>query len=676
MSEHLTLPDGATVVVVGGGPAGALFAIRVLRKARTLGKKLNVLILEKKREIRFYRPESSVAFWEGCNYCAGSLSPRLTDALRQSGLGPPDDIIEGRATALTVHGDWKSIELPIPPGRDMMSVFRGTRPRQRPARYTNFDSYLLNKAVEAGARVSTAEVRGVRYGANATPLITYKPVTTGDDKEETIEADFAVFAAGVNQLPSREAWSNPLFRALRQALPGFRPPKVRKALICEMQTAEGVLQGMKGEVHFVQYGSNDLNIEMSSLIPKGQWITVVLLGKSIDRADPSEYQEVVERFLELPHIRRLLPRKAQFTQVCLCHPNVTVGVARNAFGHRIAVIGDMVVSRLYKDGIFSAYLTASALADCLLTRGIDRASLRSGYWPVVKTFHRDNRFGRLVFLLNRLVFSRPVLSRVVYQALLTERKSKPKHKRRLAGLLWRIASADDSYRRIFTSMFHPTTAWLILVGGALVTLRNYVTERVFGLNWAGFGRYSTGVPIEDVEEKRYEIFEVLGMQPPPRRPHFERMYSIRIKADEAGVFQELGKFGDDHQQYFTPRMINVRHTAGRANEPGSTIRYEVLSPRLSCSIVLEKVVAGRYLLYRVKDGFAQGGVLAFSIDPMETRGGILTIYVAFDFPTSRNVFKRLAWRLFRLVFPAFMHDVLWNHSLCKLKHLVELEDHP
>src|SRR5574340_1120430 len=122
--QHIALRDGATVAVVGGGPAGAFFAIRILKKARGLGKKLNVVIFEKKKEVRYYLPESSVASWEGCNYCAGSLSPRLVDALRENGLGPPDDIIEGRATSLTVHGAWTSIERPIPPGRDGFSVFR------------------------------------------------------------------------------------------------------------------------------------------------------------------------------------------------------------------------------------------------------------------------------------------------------------------------------------------------------------------------------------------------------------------------------------------------------------------------------------------------------------------------------------------------------------------------
>jgi len=117
-----------------------------------------------------------------------------------------------------------------------------------------------------------------------------------------------VLAGGVNSSPGMDVEADRLFQSVQRMLPRFRPTRVRKALICEMQAGEEMLQNMKGEVHFAQYGSKDLHIEMSSLIPTGRWITVVLIGKSVDRADHPQYLEVLERFLKLPHIERLLPR--------------------------------------------------------------------------------------------------------------------------------------------------------------------------------------------------------------------------------------------------------------------------------------------------------------------------------------------------------------------------------
>ena len=58
------------------------------------------------------------------------------------------------------------------------------------------------------------------------------------------------------------------------------PSLVRRSLICELAVDEDDIRPLDGELHFAQYGSNDLKIEMSSLIPKAEVITVVLLGRS------------------------------------------------------------------------------------------------------------------------------------------------------------------------------------------------------------------------------------------------------------------------------------------------------------------------------------------------------------------------------------------------------------
>lgn len=670
----VSLPDGATVVVVGGGPTGSFFAIRAARKARSQGKKIALVILEKKKEVGFDRAICSGTSREGCNYCAGLISPRLADLLRAEGLDVPSEIVVSQIESLTVHGDWKSIELPVPEGREMFSVFRGSRPPLRVDRHVNFDSYLLQQAVREGAKLISGEVHQLRYSPGDTPILTYRDRVGSRTKTESIEADFVVFASGVNEAPGMDLSSNPLFQALGKAIDGFRPPAVRKALICEMQAKREFVELLKGEVHFAQYGSKSLRIEMSSLMPKADWVTVVLIGPSVDRADRSEALSFVERFLRLPHIRRFLPRSAVFRPSCACNPNMTVAAARKPFGHRVALAGDMVVSRLYKDGLISAYRTASALADCIFDVGIDHASLRRGYWPVVKRLERDNRFGAIVFFLNRVTFHRPLVSRILYQAILTERKTKLKSERRLANILWKTASGDDSYQRILAAMGHPATIWSIGVGGVLVTMRNLLTEGVFGVNWEGVGRYPTGVPKEDVGNKRAEIVKALGTRPFHRTPDLERMYSIKIKSEPKRIMRELGKFGERDRQYLKPRLIKVRRVAGGANEVGSIIRYDVRPRMLSCSVVLEKVIGTRYLLYRVRDGVAEGGVLAFDVERIHEEVCLLSIYVAVDFPRGSGRLKRLFWALFRRSFPGFVHDVLWNHALCKLKHLAEVEE--
>ena len=48
-----------------------------------------------------------------------------------------------------------------------------------------------------------------------------------------------------------------------------------------------------------------------------------------------------------------------------------------------------------------------------------------------------------------------------------------------------------------------------------------------------------------------------------------------------------------------------------------------------------------------------------------------SIYVAFNFRRGRRPLTRPFWWLVRRLFPAFVHDVIWNHSLCELKDCVE-----
>ncbi len=688
--HSLGLPDPSTVVVVGGGPAGSFLAIRLLRRSRQSGRSLRVVILEKKSEVCFYQPVSFCS-WEGCNYCAGGISPRLADILHEEGIPLPEEIIESRAAEVVVHGDWKSVRLLVPEGRQMLSVFRGSRPRQRAGRYSNFDTFLLHTAMDEGAEVIAGEVTTARYSEAGRPVIGYRTAARSKDlPDETVEADFMVFAGGVNRNPGMDVASDPLFAELQRMIPGLRPPKVRRALISEMQADGGdpdALLAVDGEVHFVQYGSKDLHIEMSSLIPKQNWVTVVLLGKSVDRAKPSEFLGIVQQFVELPHIRRLLPPGVRLRPGCSCHPNMTVGAAKKPFGTRVALTGDLAVSRLYKDGLYSAWTTSAALADCILERGIDRHTLRRWYAPVVKTFDRDNRYGKVIFLLSRWVFSHPALSRVLYQAVLTERKTTPRARWRLAPVLWQIASGDESYRRILRGMLHPASGWLILAGGLLVTMRNQATERLFGLDWRGIGRHQTGVSLENRAQKRQELFSVLGLEPAVRAPEMERMYSIRIRAGEDAIFRQLGRFGDPDREYFRPRFISVRRTGGAPNQVGTTISYDVgpFCGRDACepsqgifsfTVVLRQNVPGRYLFYRILDGFGRGGIFAFDVDRVKPGVNLLTIYVGFNFYRGKGLLGRAGWWLFRTLFPSFAHDVLWNHSLCKIRYLAEADDHP
>jgi hypothetical protein len=208
---------------------------------------------------------------------------------------------------------------------------------------------------------------------------------------------------------------------------------------------------------------------------------------------------------------------------------------------------------------------------------------------------------------------------------------------------------------------------MIIYGGSFITLRNYITELVFGLRWGNLRRLTTGVAKEIFEEKAIKITGEFWVNQGIKSLDFKSAYSIRISSTPEKIFRELGKFGDNDRKYFNPRFIKVYRVSGDRNEPGSILRYNIILKQLSFNLRLVEPVPGQCLRYQIMDGFGRGGVLIFEIDGLlkgsrEINGEqVLSIFVGFNFSNQ----------LLRFIFPSFMHDVLWNHSLCQLKSVIE-----
>lgn len=668
--EMPAFPEPGHVAVVGGGPAGAFLAIHLLREARSLGRTLNVTVFEPRWAGVGTDRGPGDECWKGCNHCAGGLSPRIRDELHRIGVVLPDRLVQARIGTVTIQGYWKNIELEAPHGRELLSVYRGSYPARRADRAESFDAFLLGAAVRAGARVEAARVTRI----DRDPSGRWTVCAEGNG---SLTADFVALASGVNNpCPESVGASQDL---IGQVLPDFRPPPRRRAMVFELELGYPLPGELPGGLHLVEYGSAELRLEMCSILPKRGFVTVVLVGPSVDAArGGADNRAILERFLALPHIGKLLPPRAVPRAACLCTPWMVAGTARHYLGDGVAAVGDLVTTRLNKDGILSACKLAEALAVAILRRGCDRASLTRAYAPAVTAIKRDNRYASCVFLLHRVVFSSSVLSRVLYQAVIHERKTHPVRTRRLERMLWRIASGEVPYRTVFWSMWHPSTLSSVLHGGLWITLRNYVTERIFGLDWEGFGRFTTGVALERFEAKRMEFgrWLMISGATVPGRLEFERMYTIRIAAPSERVFEQIGRFGETDRRFLRPRGLDVRRVAGQPNEPGCRVQYRVIHGRFRFHLEIERLIPGKLVVYRVLDGFARGGVLVFEVEPAGSGLCNLSIYVAFNFPRGKTLPGRLFWWAFRRLFPAFVHDVLWNHSLCQFKDTVSTTDHP
>jgi flavin-dependent dehydrogenase len=664
-SQAQTLENNARVAVVGGGPAGSFFAIHFLREARRLNRHIDVIIVEKRGPID---AGGGALACRGCSFCAGGISPRLDEILKEHRLSVPDEIIQGRFDYVWIQGEWKNFRLRVPKGMRMYSVFRGSLPGRRNGSRAGFDAFLLGEAVKEGARILYGKVEAMTYGATGLPRLT---VRTESGENTPLDASFVTIATGINAHCGLDYHDDSLIASVGRLNPAFAPSRSRKAFIFELDVGEDYLEhNLHREIYFIEYGSKHLALEHTALVPKGRFLTVAMLGRCIDEAVlPRDSRQIIHNFLRLPQIERILPGIEAAPLACACAPRMTVTTARSPFGDRFAIIGDAVGSRLNKDGLFSAQVTANRLAHTVLEDGVDRKALAKGYGKTIRWLAVDNRFGWMVFGLSRVAFTRPLVGRVAYQAYATECKVRDEGSRPLSTVLWKIASGTADYREVLREMFGYGVLRSMLVGTA-VTLRNVALESFFGLKWGEYGRYPTVVLKEKREALKRRLSVSLGLEL-GATPDFERMYVIKIRSSEQEIMDELARFGHHDAPFLDLRFVEIRRIQGNPNETGSVIRYRVPLVGFGVELRLTRMIRSETLLYELDGRFADHGKLIFNVAPTRDGNSRLSIYAAFDYKKGHGLPGRVLWGVVRVLFPGFVHDVVWNHALCTIKEDVE-----
>ena len=409
----MQLTDGSRVGVVGGGPAGSFFVLHLLRYARQRGIALRVTLFEGRD---FSRPGPP-----GCARCAGLLSGHLQRDLRSFGLTLPERVIQSRADSYVLHlADQRAEVFPPHDHRQIVSVYRSRGPRLAPLpQNVNFDVWLLEEAQKAGATVIPAVVTGAQAGS---------PVTVRAGKTDYL-FDLLVLANGVNS------------RRLNLAGFPYHPPPTEWMIQDE-------IAGLPGENRRVHvYFGHQAGVVFGATVPKGEQVNVSLLGKNLSLQTVDEFFGAARR-------------ARSYRRLCGCKSQVAVGPARGFYADRFVAVGDAAVTRLYKDGIGSAFRTARRAAHTAVFYGIGRADFRRRYAPLCRAIAVDNLFGRFLFRAWEVTARLPFLSQVWMHALCDE-VSAPRHSRRCRLALWNMFTGDDSYRHILFSLLAPRTLWFL-----------------------------------------------------------------------------------------------------------------------------------------------------------------------------------------------------------------------
>lgn len=438
--KDFELKSGSKVCVIGGGPAGSFFTYFFLELADRLGVEVELDIIEAKDFLNVGPA--------GCNHCGGIISESLVQLLSTEGITLPSNVIRKGIDSYVMHTDDRNVKIGTPlEEKRIASVFRGSGPiGSTTTEWHSFDKFLQDLCVKKGANLINDKVVEIVYD-NERPHI-----KTKNKFENTY--DLVVAAVGLD---------NKSLKILEGANVQYHPPSTTKTYISEYYLGEELVSEYFGNSMHV-FLMNIPNLEFGALIPKGQYVTLVLLGEEIDKA-------LVDSFLSSPQVQGCFPKDAELINIrsCQCYPKINTQTAKYMYGNRFVAIGDSATSKLYKNGIGAAYITAKAAATTVLFNGVSSKDFEKNYLPACKSLNFDNTIGKLVFLITKLIKINPLLKRGVIKTVIKEQKKLGK-KRHMSTVLWDTFTGSAPYKEIFFRSLKP--AFLIsLIWNTILSFR-------------------------------------------------------------------------------------------------------------------------------------------------------------------------------------------------------------
>ena len=418
-----TLQDGSRVAVIGAGPAGSMFSYFLLNMAEAMALDVDVDMFEP-RHFCHRGPA-------GCNHCGDVVSESLVQRLAAEGIMLPDGVVQRGIESYTLHMDVGDVEISTPSmEKRIAAIYRGNGPRDsEPLDTYSFDGYLLELAQQKGASLIHRMVTDVhREGEQMCVLCA---------DQHSGNYDLVVVATGVN---SR------LMETLENQTQEIRRPGRTKTFICEFHLGRKVIRETFGPSMHV-FLLDIPRLVFAALIPKGEYVTLCLLGDEID-------DELMERFFESPEVRNCFPGGVIPEHVCHCYPRINIKAARPAYGDRLVVIGDGGTTRLFKDGIGAAYRTAKAAAKTAVFHGVSAENFMNHYAPLCRAINNDNQVGKIIFGFGGLVQKARFARRGVLRMTSNE-QNRSDDPRRMSGVLWDLFSGSAPYTDVFLRTLHP-----------------------------------------------------------------------------------------------------------------------------------------------------------------------------------------------------------------------------
>jgi flavin-dependent dehydrogenase len=384
-------------------------------------------------QLDVYEPRDfSLPAPHGCNMCGGVVSESLVQTLAAEGINLPTDVVQRGIESYVLHTDVGNVRIePRLQEARIAAVHRGLGPRTtEDTTRRSFDGYLQQLAVERGASLIHEKVTEVSWSNGKPQLKTKNGLSAA--------YDLLVVAVGVNTAA---------LKLFQQPELDYKPPVTAKTVIFEYFLGEETVGKVLGDSMHV-FLLNLPRLEFAAIIPKGDFVSVCMLGEDID-------SELVESFVNSPEVRECLPAEVLSQRSCCgCKPRINIQGALRPYADRILFVGDCGVTRLYKDGIGAAYRTGKAAAAAAVFQGISAESVKRHYWPVCQSIGRDNSYGKFTFSFTRVIQKWRFARRALLSTIASEQRNRHRTQH-LSGAMWNIFTGSAPYKEILVHMVHP-----------------------------------------------------------------------------------------------------------------------------------------------------------------------------------------------------------------------------
>jgi flavin-dependent dehydrogenase len=411
MNDLGPLPDGGSVVIVGGGPGGIGTALALSEKARQAGRRIAITVLEGKQ----------FAGEQQHNLSVGVLSPPLPELMEEHlDVSFPRHLVRAEIGGYILHGARCQVRL------------ADDGPRGVAVRRVQFDGWMVEQARQRGISVQLARAVGVDF--NADGVVIYSD-------REPVKADVVVGAFGLDD------GSAAFFgRAV-----GYRQPPALTSILTKYHPGVEAMGGFGNYVH--AFLPNYAGIEFGAITPKGDHITINIAGTRV-QADS------LQCFLDRPEVRAVLPS----FESAGCHnpgdlrffkgrfPNSLAG---RYYGDRYVMIGDAAgLVRAFKGkGVTSAVQTGIRAAEAILRTGISQKAFEADFAAANRDITDDLVYGRAMRFLVSFSAHCGLLDPVIKAASWDDC---------VRRALFGAVSAHAPYREVLLDMLHPRAVRAVL----------------------------------------------------------------------------------------------------------------------------------------------------------------------------------------------------------------------